>query len=128
MKDLLARAEAWIEDDPDDVTREELTGVLEAAVGGSAEAIADLEDRFRGFLEFGTAGLRGAIGAGPNRMNRAVVIRAADGSELGRGLVAYDADEATRVLGKASRDIEAILGYPGRAEMIHRDDMALRLG
>ena len=58
----------------------------------------------------------------------AVVIRAADGSELGRGLVAYDADEATRVLGKASRDIEAILGYPGRAEMIHRDDMALRLG
>lgn len=58
----------------------------------------------------------------------AVVIRAADGAELGRGLVAYDADEAARVLGKASRDIEAVLGYPGRAEMIHRDDMALRLG
>ena len=58
----------------------------------------------------------------------AVVIRAGDGSELGRGLVAYDADEAGRVLGKASRDIAAVLGYPGRAEMIHRDDMALRLG
>ncbi|WP_062310756.1 phospho-sugar mutase [Demequina rhizosphaerae] len=79
MEELLARAEAWIEDDPDDVTREELTRVLEAAVGGDAEALEDLEDRFAGFLEFGTAGLRGRIGAGPNRMNRAVVIRAAAG-------------------------------------------------
>ena len=56
------------------------------------------------------------------------MIRTGDGGELGRGLVAYDVDEAVRVLGKASRDIEAVLGYPGRAEMIHRDDMALRLG
>ncbi|WP_062525364.1 phospho-sugar mutase [Demequina rhizosphaerae] len=79
MEELLARAEAWIEDDPDDVTREELTRALEAAVGGDAEALEDLEDRFAGFLEFGTAGLRGRIGAGPNRMNRAVVIRAAAG-------------------------------------------------
>ncbi|WP_062461468.1 phospho-sugar mutase [Demequina soli] len=79
MQELLARAEAWIEDDPDDATREELAAVLEAAVGGSASAVEDLEDRFRGFLEFGTAGLRGRIGAGPNRMNRAVVIRAAAG-------------------------------------------------
>ncbi|WP_062302078.1 phospho-sugar mutase [Demequina subtropica] len=105
MEDLLAKAEAWIEDDPDAVTREELAGVLEAAVGGSAEAVADLEDRFRGFLEFGTAGLRGRIGAGPNRMNRAVVIRAAAGlarymtdalAELGvdspgRVVIGYDA-------------------------------------
>ena len=44
---------------------------------------------------------------------------------LGRGLVAYDADEAARIIGRPSREIEAILGYPGRAEMIHRDDMAL---
>jgi glutamate 5-kinase len=58
----------------------------------------------------------------------AVLIRAPDGSVLGRGLVAYDASEAALVLGKASRDIEAILGYPGRAEMIHRDDMALGVG
>ena len=79
MDELLARAEAWIEDDPDDQTREELAAVLEAAVAGSAQALEDLEDRFRGFLEFGTAGLRGRIGAGPNRMNRAVVIRAAAG-------------------------------------------------
>ena len=45
--------------------------------------------------------------------------------ELGRGLVAYDADEAERIIGRASREIEDILGYPGRAEMIHRDDLAL---
>jgi glutamate 5-kinase len=47
------------------------------------------------------------------------------GGVLGRGLVAYDADEAARILGRASREIESILGYPGRAEMIHRDDMVL---
>ena len=47
---------------------------------------------------------------------------------LGRGLVAYDADEAARIIGRASREIEAILGYPGRAEMVHRDDMALDAG
>ena len=58
----------------------------------------------------------------------AVSIRDPDGALLGRGLVAYDAEEAALVLGKASRDIEAVLGYPGRAEMIHRDDMALGLG
>ncbi|TCR67185.1 glutamate 5-kinase [Bosea sp. BK604] len=58
----------------------------------------------------------------------AVLIRDPDGRVLGRGLVAYDAAEAALVLGKASRDIEAILGYPGRAEMIHRDDMALGVG
>ncbi len=55
----------------------------------------------------------------------AVVIRDATGTELGRGLVAYDASEARLVLGKSSRHIEAALGHPGQAEMIHRDDMAL---
>jgi glutamate 5-kinase len=39
--------------------------------------------------------------------------------------VAYDAEEAARIVGRPSREIEAILGYPGRAEMVHRDDMAL---
>lgn len=58
----------------------------------------------------------------------AVLIRDPDGRVLGRGLVAYDAADAARVIGKASRDIASILGYPGRAEMIHRDDMALGVG
>ena len=49
-----------------------------------------------------------------------------DGAEIGRGLVAYDASDAERIAGRNSHEIEAILGYAGRAEMIHRDDMALR--
>jgi glutamate 5-kinase len=55
----------------------------------------------------------------------AVAIRDASGRVLGRGLVAYDAADAARIIGRASREIEAILGYPGRAEMVHRDDLAL---
>ena len=58
----------------------------------------------------------------------AVVIRDAAGTELGRGLVAYDIAEARLVMGKPSREIEAVLGHPGQAEMIHRDDMALVIG
>lgn len=98
-------AEAWIADDPDPVTREELRAVLDACAAGDSAAGVDLADRFLGPLEFGTAGLRGRIGAGPNRMNRAVVIRAASGlatyltdalAELGvdgpaRIVVGYDA-------------------------------------
>ena len=74
---LLERARAWAAEDPDDATRTELEQII-ADVGGGADS-ADLADRFSGSLEFGTAGLRGAVGAGPNRMNRVVVIRAAAG-------------------------------------------------
>lgn len=54
-----------------------------------------------------------------------VVIRAADGRELGRGLVAYMRADAERIIGKKSADIDAILGFNGGDELIHRDDMAL---
>ena len=70
---------AWIADDPDQQTATSLEHILAEAEAGDATAIADLEDRFSGPLVFGTAGLRGEIAAGPNRMNRAVVIRAAAG-------------------------------------------------
>jgi phosphomannomutase len=76
---LRSRVQTWVEDDPDPATAQELTNLLGAAEAGDAEALADLEDRFAGMLEFGTAGLRGALGGGPNRMNRAVVLRAAAG-------------------------------------------------
>ena len=54
-----------------------------------------------------------------------VILRDASGAEIGRGLVVYDAGEAGQLVGRNSRDIEAVLGVAGRAEMIHRDDMAL---
>jgi phosphomannomutase len=76
---LVAQARAWIADDPDEMTRAELEQLLVAVEGGDSEARADLADRFDGTLEFGTAGLRGAVAAGPNRMNRVVVSRAAAG-------------------------------------------------
>ena len=77
---------AWIADYPDQQTATTLEHILAEAESGDAAAIADLEDRFSGPLVFGTAGLRGEIAAGPNRMNRAVVIRAA------AGLAAFLAD------------------------------------
>ena len=80
---LTSRVRAWVDDDPDPATAQELRNLLDAAEHGDRAAVADLEDRFAGMLEFGTAGLRGALGGGPNRMNRAVVQRAA------AGLVAY---------------------------------------
>ena len=76
---LFAAAEQWRDDDPDPITRNDLDLLLTLARVGNEEALRELRDAFAGFLEFGTAGLRGAIGAGPNRMNRAVVIRAASG-------------------------------------------------
>jgi phosphomannomutase len=77
--DLLSRARAWLAEDPDPDTRAELGPVIEQAALDDPAALDDLADRFAGRLEFGTAGLRGALGAGPNRMNRAVVIRTAAG-------------------------------------------------
>jgi glutamate 5-kinase len=56
----------------------------------------------------------------------AVAIRTLAGRDLGRGLIAYGAEEAQRIIGKKSKEIAEILGFEGRAELIHRDDMALR--
>ncbi|MEV6576897.1 phospho-sugar mutase [Streptomyces sp. NPDC051582] len=71
--DLITRARAWLAEDPDPQTAAELAGIVEAG------DVTELADRFSGTLQFGTAGLRGEIGAGPMRMNRSVVIRAAAG-------------------------------------------------
>jgi glutamate 5-kinase len=62
---------------------------------------------------------------GPFARGDAVIIRDAEGGEVGRGLVAYDADDAARLCGKASGEIAKILGFAGRTEMIHRDDLVL---
>jgi glutamate 5-kinase len=56
----------------------------------------------------------------------AVVIRDAKGHEIGRGLSAYDCADALLILGRNSKEISGILGYAGRAEMIHRDDLTIK--
>jgi phosphomannomutase len=100
---LLQRARDWAQEDPDERTRAELEDLVDAAGSDpEGEAAAELADRFDGRLEFGTAGLRGAMGAGPNRMNRAVVIRAAAG--LASYLKGQGADQtATVVVGYDAR-------------------------
>ncbi|MFM8205465.1 MAG: phospho-sugar mutase, partial [Actinomycetales bacterium] len=74
--ELRAEVLAWIEDDPDQKTREELARWLQQ------EDSEKIESCFQGFLQFGTAGLRGALGPGPSRMNRAVVSKTAAGLSI----------------------------------------------
>jgi len=79
--------------------------------------------RGKSLLPAGVIRIDGNFGRGD-----AVVIRGPDGAEVGRGLVAYDAEDATKIMRKSSGDILLILGIEGRAEMVHRDDMVLSGG
>lgn len=97
---LLDAARAWRSQDPDPVTRAELDTLIAAADDGADAAVAGLHDRFAARLEFGTAGLRGEIGAGPNRMNRVLVTQAA------AGLAAW--------LLERERSPSVVIGYDGR--------------
>jgi phosphomannomutase len=106
--DLLVRAAQWLEQDPDPETRSELEQIIRQAEAASAEgqtrALSDLAERFSGPLEFGTAGLRGILGAGESRMNRAVVLRTTHG--LAHYLLKVDA--------AAARSRGVVIGYDGR--------------
>jgi phosphomannomutase len=104
VSDTRRAAEQWIEDDPDYETQQELRRLLERIDAGDKVGAFDLEERFAGTLEFGTAGLRGVLGAGPNRMNRAVVIRATHG--LAVALLESFGDDAKRA--------GVVVGYDGR--------------
>src|SRR5450755_1740399 len=103
--DLQSRVQAWIAEDPDPGDRAELRALLTDSTGTderSRAASAELTDRFAGRLEFGTAGLRGAVGAGPNRMNRAVV-RATTAALAGWLLARAGSAEAGVVIGCDAR-------------------------
>ncbi|MEU4509754.1 phospho-sugar mutase [Nonomuraea wenchangensis] len=106
---LIERALAWLAQDPDPDTRAELGTLIER------EYLDELLDRFGAKLEFGTAGLRGELGAGPNRMNRVTVMRAAAGlaAVLGPGkhvVIGYDARHKSDVF---ARDTAAVLTGAG---------------
>jgi glutamate 5-kinase len=83
---------------------------------GAADALGS----GKSLLPAGVTRLEGSFERGD-----AVIIKSGEGAELGRGLVAYDDGEARRLLGRKSSEIEAILGYGGDPELIHRDDMVL---
>ncbi|WP_328977980.1 phospho-sugar mutase [Streptomyces canus] len=109
--DLIARARTWLAEDPDPDTRDELAKLLDA------RDVTELTARFSGTLQFGTAGLRGEIGAGPMRMNRTVVIRAA------AGLAAY-------LKKHGSTDGLVVIGYDARhkSEDFAQDTAAVMTG
>ncbi|WP_405895317.1 phospho-sugar mutase [Streptomyces sp. NBC_00104] len=109
--DLIARAKAWLAEDPDPETRDELGKLIDGA------DTAELTARFSGTLQFGTAGLRGELGAGPMRMNRSVVIRAA------AGLASY-------LNGKGATGGLVVIGYDARHKSADfaRDTAAVMTG
>jgi glutamate 5-kinase len=96
-------------------------GALEpkGAIHIDAGAVAALR-RGKSLLPAGVVKIDGEFARGD-----AVVVRGPDGAEIARGLIAYDAKNASKILGQNSERIEAILGYAGRSEMIHRDDLAM---
>ena len=119
---LLDTARAWLAEDPDPVTAAELSALIERAEAGDIDAADELADAFDGTLQFGTAGLRGRLGPGSNRMNRIVVARAAAG--LAAYLVAnggtsvvigYDARRNSDVF---ARDTARIMSGTGITAMV----------
>lgn len=103
---LIERARAWAAQDPDPETRRETERLIAAVEAGDDEATLELDDAFGGRLAFGTAGLRGALGPGPRRMNRAVVIQTT------AGFAEFLLERARR--GETSSPPSIVIGYDGR--------------
>ena len=118
MVDVMSLAHAWRDQDPDQETVSELDAIIERAGSGDIDAVAELHDRFDSRLTFGTAGLRGELGAGPNRMNRLLVQQTAYGFGqflLGREsspsvVIGYDGRVNSDVFARDSAEILAGLG------------------
>lgn len=137
MSAVVERALAWLAQDPDAETRAELEGLVERAEAGEPDAVAALDDRFGARLAFGTAGLRGELGAGSNRMNRVLVAQAA------AGLAAYvleqtgaaDPESSIEAADGAGAPLAAsapvvVVGYDGRrnSDVFARDSAELFAG
>jgi glutamate 5-kinase len=98
-----------------------IAGALEprGIVTIDAGAVAALR-RGKSLLPAGVVGIDGNFARGD-----AVIIRGPNGAEIGRGLIAYDVEDALKIRGRSSTDIASIFGFSGRAEMVHRDDLVL---
>ncbi len=118
MSEYLAAARAWLAQDPDPFTREELTALITRVEDGDDAAAADLADRFSTRLAFGTAGLRGTLGAGSNRMNRVLVAQAA------AGFAAYLREK------QPDATPTVVVGYDGRrnSDVFARDSVEIFAG
>jgi phosphomannomutase len=121
-------AQAWLAGDPDDATRDELAELAQRAATDAA-ARDELSLRMRERLTFGTAGLRGLVGAGPGRINRATVIRTTHGlcawllsqvpDAAGRGVcVGFDARPSSRAL---AHDVAAVVSGAGLVARLFED-------
>ncbi|MEV8024399.1 phospho-sugar mutase [Microbacterium sp. NPDC080220] len=115
---VLDVARGWLAQDPDPQTSDELRALIERAEAGDAAAVDDLHGRFDTRLAFGTAGLRGALGAGSNRMNRVLVGQAA------AGFAAYLRERATDEIPSV------VVGYDGRrnSDVFARDSAEIFAG
>ena len=115
---LIENARAWLAQDPDEVTKAELAGMISDAEAGNS---ASLESAFAGRLEFGTAGLRGQLGAGSARMNRVSVGQAA------AGLAAFLLRRAAH---PGQRRPSVVIGYDGRenSDVFARDTAEIMAG
>lgn len=119
---LIDTARAWLAEDPDPVTAAELVALIAKAEASDADAAVELADAFDGTLQFGTAGLRGRLGPGSNRMNHVVVARAAAGlaaylvAQGGTAVViGYDARRNSDVF---ARDTAAVMSGAGITAMV----------
>nr|MDT0657983.1 phospho-sugar mutase [Micromonospora sp. DSM 115978] len=116
LDDLRVRARAWLAEDPDPASREELRRLIDGLPG----SLAELADRFAGTLAFGTAGLRGPLRAGPNGMNLAVVTRAAAGlvgwlaarDAPGPLIIGYDARHGSKGFAERTAQVATGAGRP----------------
>ncbi|AZS44630.1 putative phosphomannomutase [Microbacterium oleivorans] len=115
---MLETARQWLAQDPDEATRAELADLITRAEAGDQAATSDLRDRFDSRLAFGTAGLRGALGAGSNRMNRVLVGQAA------AGFAAYLRERA------GDETPSVVVGYDGRrnSDVFARDSAEIFAG
>lgn len=106
---------------PATVRKQWIAGTLQPAGevqvdDGATQALA----RGKSLLPAGVVGVTGQFQRGD-----ALIVRDAQGREIARGLSAYNSDDAARLSGRRSSEIEALLGFPGRDELIHRDDLVL---